>query len=436
MNDNLSGGRLIDRILTAVWRNWAIACGALMLPLLLALFVPRLWLPFICLAESYLLISLMRADITSGISSCSLIIRLVSRVLLITGAVMFLIAILCTDWLVPTVIHLELYNSEIPFITCLVASPVTVAFCIMYVYFGMGQRYTREAQRRNGFYAGDGVPATVYYRESKYQIQLLMFITFTLGVVEYWYYFARYINVNLNMPDRFYFNIMPLVMYVLSLFVLAGRYAAVRTSYAQLEATATLKSNSTLVRFIVISGNTILLHNDDNEKWDTPVESVLGRCRAVPEHQARSIFKAKTGIENFGMRYCFTNDGFAEGSNVIHYAVFIEQAAAPADWLAFDARMLDAALAANAMASLLAAELYRIHTMTMAWKTYTPDGIRRYPIKAYRPSFLLSDMPGWTVDYDDLTWFEVAVNNEDRTFFKLRRFWYKITNVFRRKNKD
>lgn len=439
MDSNLQGGRLIDHILTAIWRNWAIATGALMLPLILALFVPKLWLPFICVAESYLLISMMRADITSGISSCSLIIRLVSRALLITAAVMFIIAILCTDWLVPTVIHIELYNSEIPFITCLVASPVTVGLCIMYTFFGIGERYARESQRRNGFYAGDSVTATIYYYESKYQIQILFIVSFLLGIVEYWYYFSRYINANLNLPDRLVFNYMPLAMYVVSLFFIAGRYAAVRRSYIELEATSAIKSNSTLVRFLVISGNEIVLTCKNDGRWDTPVEIVTGRCRAIPEHQARSIIKSKIDIEKFELRYCYTNDGFAEGSNIIHYAMFIEPEICESmgnNWMHFDAGMIDTALSANAIASLLAAELYRIHTMTMAWKTYKPDGSRRYPIKHYRPSFRICDMPKWTIDYDDLTWFEIAHNNEDRTFFKMRRFWLRITSIFRRNTKS
>jgi len=71
--------------------------------------------------------------------------------------------------------------------------------------------------------------------------------------------------------------------------------------------------------------------------------------------------------------------------------------------------------------------------MTMAWKTYDRNGRRLYPIRHYRPTFRLRDMPRWDVDYDDQTWFDVAINNEDHRFFRLRSFWNRLTGVFKRK---
>lgn len=113
MADDLNKRELMrtDMVLRALWRNWAVAYGAITLPLLLALFVPRIWIPFICLGAGYLLLTMMRSDVNSGVSSCSLIIRLASRILLIASAAMFVVVILCTDWLVPTVVYLDLYNS-------------------------------------------------------------------------------------------------------------------------------------------------------------------------------------------------------------------------------------------------------------------------------------------------------------------------------------
>ena len=38
----------IEYVLRGLWLNWAAAFGAITLPLLMGLFVPRIWLPFIC----------------------------------------------------------------------------------------------------------------------------------------------------------------------------------------------------------------------------------------------------------------------------------------------------------------------------------------------------------------------------------------------------
>ncbi len=426
-----------DITLRALWRNWSIGFGAIIVPLVAALFVPKIWIPFICLAEAWLLISLMRSDIASGISACSLLIYVVSRVLLITALCMFVVVILCTDWLVPTVIQLDLYNSEIPFVTCLVEFPVTAFLCALSLFAGFGSRHCRECQQRNGYYAGDSIVATLYYREARYQVAILLLVSLALGAVEYWYYFARYINANMNNPDRFFFNYMPLAMYGLSLFFMGGRYTNLRTLYDALAATKTGHANSTVVRYLIFAGNDMLLRQNPDGRWDTPAESIIGRTQAIGEKQSRNILEEITGVADYALRYCFTNEGFATGSNVIHYAAFVDGDERPAlkdseQW--FTAYMVDAALAANALEPVLANELYRIHTMTMAWKTYDRKGERLYPIKHYRPTFRFGDLKDWQIDYDDPVWFDIAANNEDRLFFRTRRFWHRLTGVFRTKS--
>lgn len=426
-----------DITLRALWRNWAIGFGAIIVPVIAALFVPKIWIAFICLTEAWLLISLMRTDIASGISGCSLLVYLSSRVMLIASVAMFVVVILCTDWLVPTVIHLELYNSEIPFVTGLVIFPVTALMCALSMLTGFGTASCRRCQQRNGYYAGDSIVATLYYREAKYQVGIMLFLSLALGVIDYWYYFARYINANMNEPDRFFFNYLPAAMYVVSLFFMGGRYANLRGVYDELAATKNSHNNSTVVRYLIFSGNNLLLKQSEDGRWDTPAEKVVERTPAIGEKQSRNQLEEVIGTQDFELRYCFTNDGFAAGSNVIHYAAFVDaskhaELESKGQW--FTSYMVDAALAANALEPVLANELYRIHTMTMAWKTYDREGRRLYPIKHYRPTFRLGDLKDWKIDYDDHVWFDIAANNEDRLFFKTRRLWNRITGLFRSKS--
>ncbi len=426
----------IGRVVNALWRNWAMSVGALMLPILLGAFLPAMWIPFICVAEAYVLATFMRSDLSSGLSACSVIVRLTIRILFITAAAMFIVAILCTDWLVPTMIYLEVYNSEIPFVTCLVLFPVTAFICATALYVGMGERKARAFQRRNGFFAGDSVVATLYYRESRYQLAVLMAMALVLGGVEYWYYYARYINTDFNDPDRYFFSYMPVALYLLSLLFMWGRYVSMENLYLSIEASEPHKINHTIVRFLLLFGDEILLHSGADGKWDTPAECVIPRCRAVTEPQAELLLSEQTGIENAYLRYCFTNDGFAEGSNIIHYAAFLgehdaEEMGKDDTW--FNAYMIDTAMRAGALTPVLANELYRIHTMTMAWKTYDREGKRRYPIKHYRPTFRIGDLREWNVDYDDHLWFDVAHNNEDKALFHSRKLWHRLTDIFRPK---
>ena len=429
----------IEYVLRGLWLNWAAAFGAITLPLLMGLFVPRIWLPFICLIAGYFISAKMRSDISSGISSCSILMRVAARVLLLSAAAMFVVVILCTDWLVPTVIHLDLYNSEIPFVTCLVIFPIVALCSSLSLLFGLGTRGARDSQRRNGLYAGDSIVATLYYRDSKYQLTVLLFLSLSLGAVEYWYYFARYINTDLNNPDRFFFNYLPITVYVLSLLFMTARYRSLMAIYTSFEALNPSHVGSTIVRFLIFRDNDLLLRQLESGLWDTPAETVVGRCRAVPEHQAEQLFHDITGIENATFRYCYTNDGFARGSNMVHYAVFTVDKDIPAslseNCTFFNAYMLDSALRSNSLSPTLANELYRIHTITMAWKTYDRRGRRLYPVKNYRPTFRFADLSHWKVDYDDASWFDVAANNEDRPFFHTRRLWNRITGIFTRSEK-
>lgn len=431
-NENIAA----SQVLAILWRDWAFALGALNVPLLAALFVPRICLPFICFFVAWALASIGKASPPVSSNSSSLLIRVVSRVLLFSTVVMFAIVILCTDWLVPTVIHLQLYNSEIPFITSLVIFPITTVVCLVWLYGGLAQSFIRASQRRNGYYAGDNILATLYYRETRYQVCILLILSVVIGAVEYWYYFARYINSDLNDPDRFFFNYIPLVMYGLSLLFIGGRYTSMKVLYDSMENRHEGQRNRTVVRFLIFCADELLLHLGTDSLWDTPVEVAVARTSSLGKPQAELLFEEATGNQAPAMRYCFTNTGFATGSNMVHYAVFVDPAERELftkDFVWFNPYALDSALSTNSLSQTLANELYRIHTITMAWKTYDRNGRRLYPIRHYRPTFRLRDLSEWTVDYDDQSWFDIAQNNEDRRFFRLRNFWNNITGFLSHK---
>lgn len=420
-----------------MWRNWTVCYGAITLPLLLSLFIPLAWLPFATLLEVYLLSSIRRSDILSTVSACSVLTGIAIRVLFMSSVIMIAINLMCTDWLIPTVWRLRVYNSEIPFVVCLIISPLAVLFCGLSLLFGLGDTSSRNYQRRNGFHAGDSVAATLYHREARYQTTVLLCLSAVMGAVEYFYYFARYINANFNDPDRFFFIYMPMVVYLLSIVILHARYQSVTILCEALVNAQGGRHTGTIVRYLVFKDDDLLLHLGADGIWDTPAEGRVERKTAMGEHEARLLFSELSGIENFDLRYCFTNRAFASESNMMHYAVFVDSdsgitADETKQW--FNPYMLDNALAASALSPVLANELYRIHTIAMAWKTYDRNGRRLYPIKHYRPTFRLRDLREWTVDFDDESWFDVAHQNEDRPFFRSRQLWNRLTGFLKPKS--
>ena len=424
-----------DIALSTLWANWALAYGAITLPLVLAIFVPRIWIPFICLAGAYIVKVMIRRNLTSNISACSLVVNLAYRVLLLSALVMFLVVVIYTDWLVPTVIHLQLYNTELPFITCLVEFPIVAVMSAITIYTGLNNRICRECQRRHGFYAGDSVVATLYYRDSKYQAMILLVLSLTIGGIEYWYYFSRYINASLNSPDLFFFNYMPLGIYLLSLFFMWQRYKSMHAIYSAIEEQHPGAEGSTVLRYLIFCEDDLLLRQNKNGIWDTPAIAVAHRTRSISPKEANDILENIEGISGAHVKYLYSNEGFAKGSNMLHFSAFItsdrKESLLKSGYQWFIPYMLDVSLAAGAIQHHLANELYRIHTMTMAWKTYDRTGRRLYEIKHYRPTFRFRDMREWDIDYNDSTWFDIAANNEDNNFFRVRQFLRKITDIFR-----
>ena len=84
--------------------------------------------------------------------------------------------------------------------------------------------------------------------------------------------------------------------------------------------------NRTAVRFLIFCDDELLLHHSADELWgyscrsDNKPNFVF---RAAPGRNV--LFNEITGLQAPAMRYCFTNAGFATGSNMVHYAVFVDQ---------------------------------------------------------------------------------------------------------------
>lgn len=427
-----------DIVMKTMFRNWAMSFGAIALLLLLSIFLPMWWIPFVAVVEWFLLVSAVKSTERRPGSYCSLVTRMAAQVMAVSALVMTVVLVVYTDHILPQFIELPLYNREIPFIAALIVFPVTVVMSGLMLYGGLNGRRCRECQKRNGNFPGDNIIATLYQRESKYQLTVLLLVSLALGAVDYWYYFARYVNSDLNSPDRFFFSYMPIGVYLISLAVMHSRYTAMHAVYQSMAAESPAGEASTEVRFLILCRNDLLLaQNEKTSKWDTPGIAAIGRTLSIGEREAELLLATTTGLRDCPLRYCFTTQGFSHGSNVIHYAAFVDEdrreAAATDGREWFNAYMLDAALAANSLGPQLAAELFRIHTITMAWKTYDRNGHRLYPIKNYRPTFRLGDIRKWDVDFDDTHWFSVAAMNQDRRFFGLRRLWEAVTGIFSRK---
>ena len=185
-----------------------------------------------------------------------------------------------------------------------------------------------------------------------------------------------------------------------------------------------LHSQFTLVRYLLFSGDCLLLSQNDNGDWDTPVLNVIDRTDCeLPGEKASAMVEKDLDSNDFTLRFLYQNGAYAHGANVLHYAVFLPEDSAvlpKAMRCSFDD--IQRLLMADRLSPYITNELYRIHNITMAWKTYDRRGRRLYPIRHYKPTFRLRDLKDWDVDYNDIVWLRVAGNNEDKPLYHVRRF--------------
>mgnify|MGYP000757418040 CR=1 FL=1 len=418
----------------ALWNNWALAFGAISVVMLAPLIISKNWLPLLLYAEAYVLSLKLKAsfDTKKRQTVCNLILRVAMLIIFWSATVMLAINLLQAEWFFGRMMVWEPFNPEHPYICSLIVFPTALIVCGYTLLMGHNLKFCQNCQARYGYYPGDGIIATLYYRESRNQVKLMLWLSLALTMIDWAYYYFFYINVNYNTPDRFYFTFMPAAIYLFSLVYMGVRYMnmADRISEHATHPDAP-KPMMTMVRFLIFSGDSVFLAPNTDELFDTPARINIPRRESLELGQARADFERIAGIKDFEIKFMYANEGYVNGANVLHYAVFLNDETMQMEliglWLRIDE--IDRMLRSGGLAPMLLNEIYRIYNVTMAWKTYDRDGRRIYPIKNYHPTFRLRDLRHWDVDYNDLHWLQVVTNNEDRPFYRLRRFWRKLFRI-------
>jgi len=410
------------------------AAGSIGLTIALGLLIPHTWLPVPMLVMAYLLLVNSRREAGRTRPGCVLTLRVAVLTLFWSAIVMGVILLLNSSAMFDGMIDRATHNAEIPFITSLVVFPVLALNCVWQICRGYKTRFCTECRARGGYFPGGGVVATVYSRESRYQVTMLLYMSLAFMAIQWWYYFCYYINLSFNSPDRFFFVYMPAVVIVLTMIFMWMRLSNLAAIIGPLSMGE--RKQATAVRYMVVSGDRMLLQASDTGRYDTPAHTEVAAPEGLTPEMARDEFARMLGGTGFSLRYLYTSKSHDLHTDVTHYAVFLPDGAdgrpgasgwLRGDWLSLDD--IDRLLKSAGLAAEMADEIYRVYTITMAWKTYDRNARRLYPIRNYRPTFRLRDFKNWDVDYTDLSWFDIAGNNQDRPFFRLRRMWRRLTGA-------
>lgn len=417
-----------------LWLTWVISVGLLMFGIFLSPIVSERALPIIFIVFELSLFTLIRLNRESSHPVCFRIPFIISRVFMWSALIMIAINFYYTKIKNVQALPDHIVNEENMYITILIVAPLVTIISLWSMYKGYKLSFCQDCHIRNGVPAERGFLGSLFTQEGPYMTRLLLGIFSLLTIVEWGYYFMYYINVNLNAPDMFFYTWMPILFYVFSVVYLGLRYIGFWMYYNKNIAENDSHNNGySILRYLIVCDDYIYLSSDESNIIDTKCKIEIPYRKNLMEYDKNYYFNQMTGLKNSDIRELYNNPYYNADCNIFHYICYVEDREIMenskikgGDW--YNIMQINQLIGKRRINKSLAAEINRIYTITMAWKSYDRQGNRLYNIKNYKPTFRIRDLKDWDVDYNDIRWLYVALNNEDQPFFKLKRFWRKYVS--------
>lgn len=433
-------------------REWAVACGGVTLVVLLSLWVAPLWQPVMEVAVAFAIKQFGPHRRRSHTHPCGRLANCVFRALILTAIVSCAINILYYTDLIHIFFNPATLNNSIPFITSLIVFPILFITAFINASGPVCEKHNRQCHLHNEYNPAQPHFSRAVHGVYRRLLNYTALISFVITVIDWAYYSLLYQNANLNLPDRFFFFIIPAAVYVWSLFYVHEHYTSVllpsgRPAIGQNSSDSA--SDCTILRFLIIHNDRLLLDVSPEAVVDCKIDIPVVVYDKFSEHYSIERATEKFAVlscmdpTEFEVKELYSTKSHNLHNIVRHYLVNIpepdENAPINADeedrhcielssriggeWITIDG--IDRYMKMGVVSPLLNAEIYRIYTIVMAWKAYDKGGRRRYPIRHYRPTFRLRDVYKWDVDFNDLHWMRVARINEDAPLWFIRRHFLK-----------
>lgn len=281
-------------------------------------------------------------------------------------------------------------------------------------------------------------------RESRMQVLNLILLFGILTIINWVYYgFFFYKDTQLNNKDLYVFFWVNLIGFVIYLIYLLVHNYNMDLSLKQSGVLITPEEAGSLspknyFRYFVICEDHLFV-SDDCDDPDYTAHKVLDTPffiprtgRMISEPEVLYQIEKETGVKNGELRFFF---GFQtpglNNHNVLRYFYFLKGKredypqldASKGEWMTMEQLQNIHRKRPHALSSYLMADAVRLITIMRTNKLYDEQGVRRYKIKSYVPSFKLDDIRDSDVDFQSNKWLDIAELNSDKRFFKLRRFW-------------
>ena len=427
----------------SLWLNWAVAVGTLAIPEFVGLFIPKIWLPMVTLGLMLLLIIYRHSGMRYEAMSCNLIQSICLKTLGYSVVIMLIIAVAYVRGFVSIFYSDDVINLHIPYLTILILGPVASVLCGIAILRGDTAEVCRMCIIRHGNASERGFLGQIFRQESQFQVRLLLILSVAVSVLSWSYYSLFYVNVNINGTDAFIYNWVPVIFYSLSIVYLGLRYFSLwGYYYNHLEMNPRGSEPGSTVRYIILTGDNVFLTRSDgyydvpdNNRFDTPAVLRLPYAKEISRERAKEVFGDISNIseDNYSMRFMYKSTDVSGLNNIYHFICCLENreviSSSRYEGKWYSLSQLQRLLYNRDLTPMLATEIHRLYTITMAWKTYDSDGRRLYKIKNYRPNFRLNGICDWDVDFNNSRWLEVARLNEDKPFYRFRKLFQRRQNT-------
>lgn len=420
--------------------EWYVAFGMVTLVVVVSLWVSPLWMPLCELILAVALALFGPGRKMSANRPCGRLTTVTVYSLLLTGVVSFAITVAYRTEFVHRFFDITTLNHSIPYITSLIIFPILSVLAFFNILPAVAARHARKCHLRHEYNPGNAMFGRVVHATYRSMMLRLAFLCALISTIDWVYYSFFYHNVSINTPDRFFFLVVPAALYAWSIVNIRREYSVLalhtgRKVYADsgtpLADAGTLR-DSVVLRFFVVRNNRLLVDLTEQTvlacSVDTPMIEVKSADFTVDDDSARKLFEHRTGIGDCFVRVLYSTSDPLNHNKIYHILVNIGENANTdllhGEWV--DVGTLDNLMKMGSVTPAFAHEIFRIHTITMAWKTYHSDGRRRYPIRNYRPTFRLSDLQQYDeLDYGNDHWLRVSRINQDKNLWWLRKHFMK-----------
>lgn len=423
--------------LARICREWYVSICALMAVVLLSLWVHPLWMPLYDLCIAVLLV-LFGPGRKIGVSlPCGRITLITVYTLLFTGLISFFINIAYKTEFIHLFFDISTLNHNIPYITSLILFPTCTVITLTLNSKSVYNIHVRNCHLHNHFNPGEANFSRMIHATYRSILKRLAIMAIVISAIDWTYYFLCYRNNTLNSPDRFFFFLVPLAIFLWSIYYVRSSYSFLilangRTVYAgnpDSAAQPKTLSDSMIVRFLTVKDGCLLLDVSETAlmdcKVDTPLVEVKPDSYKGNVKVAASDFESMARVTDFKIKLLYENYNKLFNNRIYHFLVSIDAEAdtslLPGQWVPLDG--IDRMMKMGVLSPHLSDEIFRIYTIAMAGRTYDRKGRRLYPIRNYHPNFRLADLYGYDIDFDDNHWLKVARINQDKKFWRLRRLW-------------